>query len=195
MLTDPGNVERHLGTELSAAQLMEADALCLAADAWILATYGISDTAGPVTEQHYDLAPVIFLNRRPIASVTSVSLRSGITATPVALVAGTDYEIADLALGAISLPGYRWGWPRNYGYDRATVVYTPDASVSPAVELAATMLVCHWLRRQTEGVVPGVQSYSVGQELSVTYSDLATAHGVPAEVTRLLAPVARIAFA
>ena len=75
------------------------------------------------------------------------------------------------------------------------MIYVPDATVSPAVELAATMLVCHWLRRQTEGVTPGIQSYSVGQELSVTYSDLAAAHGVPAEVTRLLAPAARMALA
>jgi len=193
MLTDPGTVERHLGTTLTAAQLMEAAALCQAADAWILATYGISDVAGPVTETRYDLAPVIFVARRPILSVTSVSLRAGITATPVALTAGADYELADPALGAISLPGYRWGWPRNYGYDRATIVYTPDPTVPAHVAHAATLIVAAWLQPLLSGVVSGIKSYSVGGELTVTYADGSPVGAIPTEARALLP--GRLAFA
>jgi hypothetical protein len=194
VLTDPGKLERHLGALLTASQIAEAHAVCLAVGAWVTATYGFSDTPGAVTEQH-EPAPVIYTRRAPITSVTSVSTRSGITATPVALVAGTDYEIINAAQGMLSLPGIRYGWPRNYAYDRVTVVYTPDVTVAAYTEQGATMLAAHWFRRHSEGIAPGIKSFNISGELQVTYADAAAAYGIPAEVTRLLAPLGRLVLA
>jgi hypothetical protein len=46
--------------------------------------------------------------------------------------------------------------------------------------------VAHWLGPHLAGVAPGIESYSVGSELSVKFRDLATSRGVPAEVRALL---------
>lgn len=196
MLCNPGHIERHIGQTLTASQVAEAHALCLAVTDYARVTYGIDYDTGALVESVYEPGPRVWLRHAPVSAVTSVTVRIGLTATPVALVSGTDYEIVDLATGLISIPGIGLGWPRGYGYDRVTVTYTPSATVQARHQLAATMIVAHWLRRQTEGVAPGIKSYSVGGgDVSVAYTDTINDYGVPSEATALFRAGRMVAIA
>jgi len=177
------DVARHLGRTLTSAQEAEAAALIPAATAWINGRLGgvWPQTAAQTDEYHLVEGPLVFLRYRPVASLASVSVRGpwpGTTAT--ALVANTEYELLDATRGILRVsvdPGYE-----------IRVTYTPNATAAdPRLKLAARHLVAFWLRPLVEGVTGDIKSYSIGEELQVTYRDDAgTIRGVPSEVVALV---------
>lgn len=184
VLTDVGQVERHLGITLTAPQVAEATLVCDAVDTFIAVEYGVSISVTPVVDEFIDPGPSVYLRRAPVTSVQSVTVYGGVGSVGTVLTLNTDYEVRDLTTGRLALgvsPLSSW-----YGMPRLVVVYTPNATPARHHQLAATMLAAHWLRRMTEGILPGIKSYSVGGDISVTYADMASAYGVPPDVEQLL---------
>ncbi len=179
--TSAAAVESHVGRTFTATQLAEADALLSAADAWINARlpYSYPQTALITEEFHLVEGPYLFLHRTPIASVTSVTVRSRVLgAATTSLLAGTNYDLLNATSGMLRLSGYLGG--------EALVTYTPAIALDPRLALAATKLVAFWLRPLLENVSGDVQSYSVGQELQVTFKQGSRTLGIPDDVVVLV---------
>jgi hypothetical protein len=179
--TTSAAVESHLDRTFTATQLAEADSLLAAADAWITSRlpYSYPQTALITEEFHLVEGPYLFLNRTPVTSVTSVTVRSRVLgAATTALVVGTNYDLLDATAGMLRIAGYLGG--------EALVSYTPAIALDPRLETAAKKLVAFWLRPLLEGVSGDVQSYSIGQELQVTFKQDSRTLGIPDEVVALV---------
>ena len=199
--TDAYRVADYLGSALTAAQEAQVASLIPAAGEWIESytgrSYGLSDPV--VGETHALLwnarGGVVYLRNRPVASVQAVRARYPLVgATATTLTAGQHYELLDPDHGTLLLDASCPG-------DRIEVDYTPNVPVGPKVQLAATILVAHWLRRGTDagqavsptGATGAVKSYAIGSELNVTYdtstataSSAVDAAEVPPDVKQLL---------
>lgn len=181
------DIERYLDRRLTADQIVQAEALREPAEGWIDDRTGRAWLSGSsVTEWHARPdGPLLWLRKTPVTSITSLTAYSGATVTTgTVLIANDTYYIRDLTQGLLYLPGWT-------GIDRLQAVYLPTSVAVPAtVRLAAAMLVGWWLRPYLAGGdVAGVASYSVGGELSVSYTDLSRQQGVPGEVLTLLPSV------
>lgn len=199
-------IQRHLGVTFTADQVSQATTLLEAAEAWIDQRARKAWLTGVLTEQHYVPGPNVYLRATPIASVTSVTARAGLADPGAVLVAGIGYEVRDLTTGWLYLPGLDGytrgdvvtGYSGPYGaaYDRVTVAYTPNTGLPADIGHAATLLVGHWMQPGMSGVMPGIQSYSVGQELQVTFQDAAAGGGgVPADIAAIVDQYRRLVFA
>lgn len=180
--TTSAAVFAHLGRTPTAAQTAEADTLLAAADAWIDSRTGRAwPQISLITDELHTLdGPLLFLRHAPIASVTSVEARSpSIGSSDTVLTAGSAYEVEDAATGRLRLS------TAYVGYE-VRVTYTPAVATDTRIALAAKRLVAYWLRPLLDGVSGDVQSYSVGQELEVTYANDGQALGVPADVVALV---------
>lgn len=181
--TTIARLESYLGLDLTTAQETEAGRLIEAAEqlidvetgkAWLVAT-------AVTNEAHYRDhlgGPLLFLRSAPVASVTSVTGRgSWNDTTETTLVAGTDYELRDSALGTLYVPAWS-------AYQRLRVTYTPTNVAAPELLVLATNeLVAWWLQpllNSTDGVsLTGIKSFSLGGDLSVTYADTVAQRGIP----------------
>jgi hypothetical protein len=188
-------VADYLGTDLTGLQSIEADRLLLAAESWIDGrtgrTWGVTAST---TETQTIAGQALYLRITPVASVTSVSIRSTYVNAAWSAVS---YELLDAAQGLVLLPWGYAGW-------LAQVVYVPAQTVDPRVSLAATKLTAHWLQPTITGeaVAAGgstsaVKSYAIGSELNVTYdtatsttttttSTSTTLKGIPDDVVALV---------
>jgi hypothetical protein len=193
------DVADHLGAALTGLQSAEADRLLAAAESWIDGrtgrTWGATD---PTTEAYTVLSQGLYLRRAPVASVSAVSVRSATAGAGWDALPAASFELLDPAQGLLALPWGYAGW-------LARVTYTPAQTVDPRVRAAAAQLAAHWLRPTVDGEASGsagggggvVKSYSLGQELTVTYDSAATVAattagstllaGIPDEVLTLLA--------
>lgn len=193
--TTVARVASHLGATLSADQQAEAAMLIDAAEAWIDqraaqcgAPFGVwGSTIGTlptVTETHAITGRFLFLNT-PAASITSVTVRPPyIGAASSTLLAASTYELLDAPSGTLWMSGAYVGW-------YATVTFVPAAAARPVpatIGLAATKLVAFWLRPALGEAGGDIKSYSVGQELQVTYRDPSSGgvRGVPDDVVTLV---------
>lgn len=181
--TDVAAVQLYLGRTLSDDQQAQVDALIPAAQSWIDARSGHAwDVSAPIADEtHYLYGPQVSLDLAPVAAVTSVKVRDTcVGATDTTLTVNEGYEVRSLTGGTLYLPGYT-GW-------LAKVSYTPAVPLDARIGLAATMLVAAWLRPALDGITGDVQSYRIGQDLQVTYSDPATGavRGVPDDVVALV---------
>jgi hypothetical protein len=193
--TTVARVASHLGAALSADQQAEAAMLIDAAEAWIdqrTALYGApsnvwgtsTGTLPSATETREITGPYLYL-RTPVASITSVTARPPIVGNAATtLLANSAYELVDAAQGALWFSSAYVGW-------EATVTFVPAAAARPVpatIVLAATKLVAFWLRPALGEAGGDVKSYSVGQELQVTYRDPAGGGvlGVPDDVVTLV---------
>jgi hypothetical protein len=186
-------VETDLNITLTAAQQAACELLLEPAEAWIEQHTGYvwADTAAVVDEQYALEGPVLYLARRPVASVQAVRVRAhsiGATDTLLAAGAGGGYELADAQRGVLLVNS-------AYVGDLVKVSYTPLVPVHPLVRAAATRLVGFWLRPALDGVGGDVQEYSVGAELSVVFKQGGRALGVPDEVVAMLAGLRALVFA
>lgn len=177
-------VQLHIGRDFTPAQEAECSLLLDAADAWINTRAGRSwGITTPVTELHSSTGSTLYLRHVPVASITSITIRSALVGSaPTTLLAATGYELLDAARGLVRL------YPAYYGWI-ATVVYTPDIPVDGRIELAATKLVAFWMGTLLSGQSDSsIQSYSIGQELQVRYKDgsAAATGGVPADISALI---------
>ena len=223
--TSVERVEHHSGRTFDDAQRAECSLLLPVAEAWIdgytRRTWGT--TTAIAGEPHrleaptwlrgagavdvvYDLSfypPLtVRLRTRPVASVEAVSVRTtAVGSTPLALVAGTQYELLDAEQGLLSVANGYGGWV-------AQVDYTPAVPVDPRVELAATKLCAAWMRPSLEGasgsVSGGATSYQVGDVRvsygapaagSVTATATAGVLGIPDEAIAPLAGLRRVVLA
>lgn len=198
-------VAAYLGLTFTSPQNTQADALIEAAELYVdRTTHRVWKVGATVTnEDHYGLdGPYIWLRQPPITGVTSIVRRWSLADTsPLTLVAGVDYEVEDLPTGRISLRGV-WDavsgeWePWLLGSNpRYRVTYTTANTVDADIALATKMLVAHWMRPLLEGIGSGIQSYSVGGELSVTYASAALQSGIPDEVGAILKARTRLVIA
>lgn len=186
----------YLGLTLTPQQYAQATQLVPAVEAYIDRCTGRAWLApSPVTDElHVIRGPVIYLNNRPVTTLTSVTVALGWPdafsswASPTTLVADSQYLLVDPTRGEV------WLTPSYHGY-AARITYTHGGPALPAdLALAATMLGAHWLQRHIDGasgVGPGIKSYSVGQELSVTYADSSSSdpgvtYGVPDDAAALI---------
>jgi hypothetical protein len=187
--TSRERVARYLGRTLTTEQMDQADALIASAEAWIdRRTHRAWLVASPIVDELHQLdGAVLYLKQRPVTSVSSVKVRSAsVGATETALVAGTDYELLDPVNGVLSL-----GSSTYLGY-LAKVSYVHSGPPVPEdIALAATMLVATFLQPALDGVGANVQSYRVGGELQVTFTE----DDLPKAVKGLVNPYRRLVFA
>lgn len=162
-------VQSYLGRTLTADQLDQADALIAAAEAWIdRRTHRSWLVASPVTDElHTVTGGVVYLQQRPVTSITSVTVRSlAVSATETSLVDGSDYELIDPTNGGLSLGG------SAYLDSLAKVSYVHTGPAVPEdIALATTMMVAAWLQPTLDGVGSNIKSYQVGGELQVSFTD------------------------
>jgi hypothetical protein len=186
--TDAMKIGDYLGRTLTAQQFAQATQLVGAVESYIDRCTGRTWLgASPTTAEVHDiLGPYLYLENRPVTAVEDVNVRVSPTGDDT-LLAATDYLLLDSVRGKLFMPAY-YGW-------QARVTYTHGGPALPAdLALAATMLGAHWLQSNIDGasgVGPGIKSYSVGQELSVTYadsssSDPAAEYGIPDNAKRII---------
>lgn len=202
---DATSLELYLGRDLTDAEALQATAVCDAATEQIEGYTGKTWQGTTITgEQHTVYGVTITLSRTPVASISSITLRyPSVGMTPVTLVAGTDYEILNAQTGQVLLASYNLDPIINASHYRQgsilTVNYTITVVVPASIALAANMLAAYLLLPTggDENQQLGIKSYSVGQELSVTYFDRNASSGsLPDGVKALLAPYRpRVVFA
>jgi hypothetical protein len=178
--TDATAVAAYLGITLTSGQATQAGVLAAAATAWIDRYTGRSwQTTSPVTDElHEVIGDAIYLNRRPVAAITTVETRQPVVGATYSTLSATEYELIDAANGVLRISG--WG---NY---EAAVTYTHTATSAPAdVALAACMIAAAWLSQTLRPSTNGLESISVGQnDVSVKFS--ASRSDVPAEALTIL---------
>lgn len=178
--TDAQKIAYYLGVTLTSAQQTQAGLAAQAASDWIDAYKARSwQGASPVTNE---VQPVVgdqvFLDFRPVATVTSVQTRQPVVGAAWTTLAAGQYEIADADAGILRLTG--WG---NY---EARVSYTHTATpAAAAIAFAATMIAASLLGPTIRPNTSGLESVSVGQsdvnvKFSVDYGS------VPSEALALL---------
>jgi hypothetical protein len=124
----------------------------------------------PLVESHVITGRYLFLQARPVTSITSITVRAQSPGSASStLVASSDYELIDATTGALWLsPGYRGLL--------ATITYTPSPSPGPAVPAdireAATLLLADRLTSRanattTAAVAAGISGYTIGPDLEV----------------------------
>lgn len=197
--TTLARIELRAGVDLSAEQEAEATELIGAAERFIDDRTGTTwePAAATVRETQRVYSQRLRLRQPPVESVTSVALRRATPGYEAVVLAPSEYELAEPALGVLLLPaswgasglaGGVWGtwWPPGAGafvtveYERAA---TGDGlTVDPRVTLAATDLVVYWLQPvlgSGGGATGGgaalpagtIKSYSVGGDLQVAFAD------------------------
>lgn len=221
--TDAGRVNERLKRVLDADQLAEAARLAPVAqeriDGYLGRTYEVA-----IADEAYvlDGGPDLFLRSTPVTAVTALKRWDQGTHALITLTQNVDYEIRDLNLGLVRLLAWgtvdavTWTWPDEWPFARSTdwpaprlwASYTAGA-VPELVKLAATELVIDWLGPTRDpsisavGSSGAIKSYSVGQDLSVTFQDAASASSaagasaptLPDNVLALLAPLRKVVFA
>jgi hypothetical protein len=162
-------------------------------EAWLL--------PASIVETHAITGSLLFLQRRPIASITSVVVRPPLVgAAPTTLVAGVGYELLDAATGTVRLaPGFLGMAPGYVGF-LATVTYAPapdptltpaGPSVPPDIREAATLLVAERLQQRRNAALyaasaAGMSGYRIGPDLEVQFQTLnqMTAAALPPRLAR-----------
>jgi hypothetical protein len=189
---DATALETYLGRVLTAAEAAQADTVIGAAEAAIDRYTGRTwSGTSVVDERHTIYGKSVYLNRKPVAAISSVTLRSPeIGATAIAQVSGSGYELLDAARGLLLVQAAR--------NTILTVSYTVTVDVPDPIILAAQTLAAGWLgsAAATANQAQGIKSYSVGGELDVTYftaaeGGAASSAMLPAGVRTLLDPYRR----
>lgn len=185
------DVEEFLNREFTPAQASLCDWLLEAATELIDDDYFVNmNPGGALISKFYNPGPHIQVNS-PIdeAQPVLVSAKYSIDAAPVALVAGTSFEVRNAKLGEIYLPNLDWDILTNpinrAKYYSVTVSYFTPATVPQKVKLATCIIVSHYLRPSLNDEVFGIQNYTDG-ELSVSFTTKVMEEGIPAEAERLL---------
>lgn len=199
-------VAQEMGTDLTAAQLDQAADLIEDAESFADRITGRTWLVSSVTDEWHRLTgPEVHLNLRPVSAVSSVKLRRlAVGATDSVLAAGSGYELVDPTNGVVLLSAVSFGWSDPVintedwsGPYVVKVSYTAAAVVPGAIRRGVTKLVAYWMAQRTSAVgTEGIKSYSVGDELSVTYKDDdETSSDIPSEILSLFRQYRAMAFA
>lgn len=181
--TDATKIANYLGVTLTASQITQAGITAQAASDWIDEYLGKSwQVASPVTDElHTMTGDRVYLNNRPVASISSVKTRaSAFVGFGWTTLASGQYELLDAANGVLLIQG----WSASSA-PLVQVSYTHTAAVPSHVALAATMIAASWLGPTLSPQTSGVESVAVGQnDINVKFK--ADRGDVPAEALRLL---------
>lgn len=171
--TTKAAVAAYMGLAFTVAQNTQCDALIEDVEdyidgetrrAWL--TGAITDEIGIVRRDMDQSLGRIFTKNYPITSVASVKVRSrAFDATDTTLTANATsngYQAFDLNSGLIYVP-------LSYKDYIARVTYTPVATIPHRLGLAATGIVAHWMQPAISPDTQGIESYSVGQDLTVKF--------------------------
>ncbi len=183
------DVAAYLGITLTAGQQTQCDDLILKAEARVDQMTRRAWLTGPQTDEiglvRCDIERAlgyIYTKYYPIASVASVKVRStAFDATDTTLTANASsegYQLYDLSSGLIYVP-------RSYVGYISRVSYTPVATMPQDLELAVIQLVAHWLQAALQPETAGIESYSIGQDLTVKYRSSA-GYSIPSDVERVI---------
>lgn len=200
-------IAAYMAREFTAAQAAEANALLEPAERRIDLHTGRSwaQTLLVANEPHTAYGREVFLDKRPVASVSQVVAR---TPTPgsslLALGAFTGYELLSPERGLLVVAEGYVGW-------LLSVSYTPAVPVDPLVSLATTMLVAYWLQPSVDAASGGGQQgpvvakrlgdveirYAAPSGATTTGASVSSTQvdALPDAVLRVLSPLKRVAFA
>lgn len=179
-----------LGTHDGVVPVLMLDMLLEAAENWIDIRTGRGWLGTTVTaEPHYlsgDVA-LIWLRQAPVTEVTTVTARTQWVGSIIQTLPSTAYELVDPIRGKLLISS-------SYYLSTLAVSYTTNIPVSADIQLAATLLVASWARPMisTNGMPStmgtNIQSYTIGQDLAVTFkdSDKQLTMQAPIEVLRLV---------
>lgn len=177
------DVAAYMNRPLTSNQLAQAAFFLDAASAWIDQQTGRTwNPSSPTTEVHPISGTYLYVNRRPIASVSQVRIRpSYVGASWTTITASVGYEVVDAAKGLIKLG-------TNIGllgvYDTVEVTYTHTASVPSNIKLVAILLAAYKLNASLNPIQQRVRSMNDNRAMSVTFRN----EEIPPEVQSLLPP-------
>jgi hypothetical protein len=209
-----------IGTHDGVAPVQSLDYWLAAAEAWIDKytgqTWGITGvtaeqhtfdgSSASVSYQGYNLNPImwvprngwgdplIYLRTYPVAAVSAVRARYLNLAAVTYTLVPADYELVDAAHGQLLVS-------TNWFGQRLSIDYTVTVPIPADITLAATLLVTAWVSPMVNGTdskaLSGIKSYSIGQDLSVTFQDNASSSrtmAAPANVVEIVEQYCRKAY-
>ncbi|HEX5204802.1 MAG TPA: hypothetical protein VFW27_33200 [Actinoplanes sp.] len=184
--TDATKMAAYLGTTFDAGQQTQAGVMADAATAWIDGYLGQSWQAGsPVADEMHTLAGNrVYLNHRPVASVSSVKTRAAsFVAFDWTTLDSSQYELLDAQNGLLLIEG----WSASSAA-LVQVSYTHTAALPADVALAATMIASAWMSSHLAGgPVSGIESIGVGQgDIAIKYGSGTNVSDVPKEALTIL---------
>jgi hypothetical protein len=120
---------------------------------------------------------VVWLDRTPMLAVTAVSARPAqVGGLSTVLVDGTDYELADATDGVLLVRSGVLGQYLSVDYTHENPLPVPPVVAQVCLEMSVRATVASSVGSSsgTAGALAaGIKSYSVGQELQVTFADTA----------------------
>jgi hypothetical protein len=199
-------VAKEMGTDLTAPQLDQCADMIAAAESVVDLETGRTwlTASSSATELHTVLGPAVYLENRPVVSITSAQMRPmSVGAAQRTLTAGTDYELIDPTNGVLLLAGY--AYPRDVVINTEytshqgfilTVVYTHAMVLDPAIQKITSELVAYWMQRRTTIDTSDIKSFEAPDLLSITYRDNAgSSRDVPPDITRRLQAYSKVILA
>jgi hypothetical protein len=158
-------VAAYLGKDLTVEQQRICDLRIEEAESLIDDYLGQAWFTGAITDEFHELyGPLIHLNNRPVSSIQGIIGRVNYSATETALVVDEDYFIASFTRGIVQVSSFE-------SYDWVLVDYTPASPIPKKLQLGTTMLVAKLMGNTIDPNRNGIQSYSVGEDLTVKYRD------------------------
>jgi hypothetical protein len=128
-------------------------------------------------EAHYPIGRLIFLRYAPVASVESITGRSGPGGEEIALVADEDYELRDAEAGLIKL--------LSSGYERLLISYTPVDTLPGDLKQAVIELVASRMQPSLQPGTYGLDSYSL-PDLQVRFARSHVQEAMPPQVAQTI---------
>lgn len=188
--TDATKIAAFLGVTLTASQITQAGVLAQAASDWIDKYLGKSwQIASPATDELHTLyGDTVYLNNRPVASITTVKTRDSYADAPLTTLDASQWELFDAANGWVRILG--WAGTGSL----ALVSYAYTLALPTPVGLAATMIAASWLGPTMVGLPSGLDAISLGQnDINVKFGS--SARDVPPEALTLLSGYRSIVIA
>lgn len=177
--TDATKIAAYLGVTLTGPQQTQAGVVAQAISDWIDRRIGRSwQATSPVTDElHQILGDRIYLARRPVVSITSLSTRQEIAGGAWTTLSASQYELLDAADGEVLISGW--------GGSLTKTTYTHSMTTAPNdIALAATILAADLMTATVHPESAGISQIAVGQnDISVKFAD---ASAVPPGVSRAL---------
>lgn len=183
--TDAAKIAAYLGVTLTGAQENQAGLAAQAASDWIDEFKAKSwQAATPVADElHTLIGNGVYLNSRPVATITSVKTRS-----PVYVGQGwttldsSQYELVDATNGLLILMGW---YERGAALVQVSYTHTSGANVPSQIAFAATIIAASLLGPTLRPNTSGLESVAVGQnDIAVKFS--VDYGSVPSEAMSLL---------
>jgi hypothetical protein len=168
--TDAAKIEAYLGATLTGPQQNQAGVVSQAISDWIdqQTSRSWQQTSPIVDELHTMVRDRVYLNNRPVATITSVKTRAAaFVGFGWTTYDSSQYELLDAANGVLLIQG----WSASSDA-LVQVSYTFTAPVPADIAFAATVLAADLLTTTLHPESAGVSQIAVGQnDISVKFAD------------------------